>query len=153
MSQDPIPTIVQGFNWTSAGAWASFIALLGIIARQVNPWRTQSVNAEQRLRDDLLKRVVKLEGDLEAERTRHAATRERDRIRTEAERSLNRHQLNNITGCFDAFLMLVKANPDKAAQAVAMVEEMRAKQIVAEAAEKAAIHAADLAYAEEEAKL
>lgn len=138
MSQDPIPTIVQGFNWTSAGAWASFIALLGIIVRQVNPWRTQSINAEQRLRDDLLNRVEKLEKLLDRKEARH-----------QAERALDRHKFANVTQCFDAIVLMLEAAPEKVGEIIVKIKEMRRRQIEAEALEKAAIHAAEIADADE----
>lgn len=131
--QDAVPVVAQGFGWTAAGAWASFIALLGIIIRQVGPWRKQSIDAEQRLRDDLLKRVEKLEKTLDRERARH-----------NAERALDRHRLNNVGQCFDAMLLMLKAAPEKAAEIVRHIEGMRARQIESEALEKAAIHAAEL---------
>ena len=55
------PVIAQGFGWTAAGAWASFFVLLGILVRQIVPWRKQRLDADQRLRTDLLSRVEKLE--------------------------------------------------------------------------------------------
>lgn len=131
MSQPPIPTIVQGFGWTAGGAWAAVALLLGIIARQVNPWRSQSISAEQRLRDDLLRRVEKLEKELDRKEVRH-----------QAERSLDRHKLNNVTQCLDALLLMLEAAPEKAAEIVGRIKDMRARQLEAEALEKAAIHAA-----------
>jgi hypothetical protein len=140
MSGDPIPTVVQGFNWTSAGAWASFLALLGIIVRQVGPWRSQSISAEQRLRDDLLRRVEKLERELDRKETRH-----------QAERSLDRHKLNNIGQCFDAMIIMLEAAPEKVNEIVCRIKEMRQRQLEAEAIEKATIHAAEVAFAEADA--
>jgi hypothetical protein len=135
---DPIPTVVQGFNWTSAGAWASFLALLGIIVRQVGPWRSQSISAEQRLRDDLLKRVEKLERELDRKEVRH-----------QAERALDRHKLNNVGQCFDALIIMLEAAPEKVSEIVCRIKEMRKRQLDAEALEKAAIHAAAIVDADE----
>jgi uncharacterized protein YigA (DUF484 family) len=56
----------------------------------------------------------------------------------DAQRAIDRHRINNLTACLDAFLMLVKQDPSKAAEAAAIIEEMRAKQMMAEAAEKGA---------------
>lgn len=56
----------------------------------------------------------------------------------------------DVTQCFDALLLLIKANPDKAGEVVVMIEEMRAKQLVAEAEEKAIIRAAEIAADEAE---
>jgi hypothetical protein len=119
-----------GFTWTAAGAWASFLALCGIIVRQIGPWRKQSIDAEKIFRDGLIKRVELLEVRLEAERARH-----------DAQMAIARHRLNNITGCFDALLLLIETNPERAAEAVAKVKEMRAAQMEAEASENAIFRA------------
>ena len=121
------------FNWTAAGAWGAFLALLGIIVRQVGPWRKQSIDAERNFRDGLLARVELLELKIEHERARHAA-----------EMGIARHRLNNITQCFDALLLLIETSPDKAAEAVRKVKDMRAAQLRAEAEERGAIRAADI---------
>lgn len=120
---------VGDFTWTAAGAWASFIALVGIIIRQVGPWRKQSIDAEQTFRSDLIRRVEKLERRLERQRVRH-----------EAERAVDRHRINNLQQCFDATMLMLKAAPEKAAETIVHIEQMRAEQIKAEAIEKAAIH-------------
>lgn len=120
-------------QWTAAGIWLAALSFLGLLIRQVVPWKKITTESEAHFRAELLERVEKLERTLERERTRH-----------EAERGLDRHRLNNVTQCFDALLLLIKANPDKAAEAVAMIEEMRAKQLIAEAQEKAIIRAAEL---------
>lgn len=125
--------------WTVAGIWVLALTTLGLLIRQIGPWRKQISEAEDHLRADLLKRVGKLERTLERQRARH-----------DAERSLDRHRLNNITQCFDALLLLIKSNPDKAAEAVALIEELRAKQIVAETEEKAIIRAAEIAAVQED---
>ena len=121
------------FTWTAAGAWGAFLALLGIIVRQVGPWRKQSIDAEKNFRDDLLKRVEKLESHLEFERARHNAIE-----------AANRHRLNNVNACLDALLLLIEQSPDKASEAAAKVRQMRADQMKAEAEEKAIIHAAQI---------
>jgi cbb3-type cytochrome oxidase subunit 3 len=69
-------------------------------------------------------------------------TRER-RIHT-AERALDRHRLNNITQCFDAMLLLIEMNPDRATEIVKKIKEMRATQMLAEAEEKAALRVAEI---------
>lgn len=124
---------------TAFGVWIAALSFLGILIRQVGPWRRQISEAEDHLRADLLKRVGKLERRLERQRARH-----------DAERSLDRHRLNNITQCFDALLLLIKSNPDRAVEAVALIEELRAKQISAESEEKAIIRAAEIAAVEED---
>lgn len=117
------------FTWGAAGAWGSFLALLAVIARQVGPWRRISVDAEKEFRGDLIARVQRLE-----------KTMERQRLRHEAERAVDRHRLNNLQQCFDATMLMLKASPDKATEIISQIEKMRADQLRAEALEKAAIH-------------
>ena len=143
------------FTWTSAGAWASFAALLGIIIRQIGPWRTQSIAAEQSFREGLVKRIEKLEETLERERTERTTERERietDRkiaqARHDAERALDRHRINNLQACFDAMTMMLKASPEKTSEIISYIEDLRAEQLRAEAIEKAAIHSATIINAE-----
>jgi hypothetical protein len=134
----PIAVETHGFSWTAGGAWTAVLLLAGIIIRQVGPWRKQSMDAEQRLRDDLLRRVEKLEKELDRKEIRH-----------QAERSLDRHKLNNIGQCFDALILMLESAPERASEIVRRVKEMRARQLEAEALEKASIHAAALADSEE----
>ena len=39
-----------------------------------------------------------------------------------------RHRVNNADACLDALLMLLKTSPDKVAEAVIHIEQMRARQ-------------------------
>jgi hypothetical protein len=110
------------------------ISLLGLLIRQIGPWRRQADEVAAALRADLLHRVEKLERTLDRERLRH-----------NAERALDRHRLNNVTQCFDALLLLIEMNPEKATEVVGKIKEMRARQILAEAEEKAIIRAAEIA--------
>lgn len=134
---DPIP-VTQGFGWTAAGAWGTFLVLVGFIVRQVLPWRKQSIDAAQKFRDELLHRIERLEDELEKSRKREISARRRH----EAERALDRHRLNNVTQCFDAMILLLESSPERASEIVIRIKEMRAEQIKAEALEKAAIYTA-----------
>lgn len=129
-----VPGLPSSEGLAATGAFAAFFVTLGILIRQLVPWRKARLDADAALRTDLLHRVESLERKLERERIRH-----------NAERALDRHRLNNITQCFDAMLLLIKANPERAGEVVVMIEEMRAKQIIAEAEEKAIIRAAEIA--------
>lgn len=131
-----IPFPAGDFTWTAAGAWASFLALVGIIVRQVGPWRKISVDAETVFRDNLIARVEKLERDLQ----RKDQEGEQLRRLHNAERAVDRHRINNLQQCFDAMLMMIDAAPEKAAEIVTKIREMRAEQLKAEALEKAAVH-------------
>lgn len=124
------------FTWTAAGIWAGVITLLGIIVRQVVPWRGQAIDAEQQFRDGLLARVEKLERDLERKEQQMIAAR---RLHN-AERAVDRHRINNLQACFDAFLMMIDTTPEKAAEVAAKIREMRAAQMEAEAIEKSNLH-------------
>ncbi len=130
---NPIPVVTQGFGWTAAGAWASFFLLLGVIVRQLGPWRKIKIGADEKLRDELSERVTLLEQRLERREAEHAS-----------EIAIMRHRLNNMTGCFDALLMLIETAPDKAMEAVEKIKEMRARQILAEAQEKAIVAGAKI---------
>lgn len=120
-------------QWTAAGIWVAALSFLGLLIRQVVPWKKLAGDFEADFRADLLARVQKLEQTLERERARH-----------DAERALDRHRLNNVTQCFDALLLLIELAPDKAAESVAKIKEMRAEQVKAEAQEKAVIRAAEI---------
>jgi hypothetical protein len=130
------------FSWAVAGSViTAMLALLGIIVRQVIPWRRADAEAEAAFRGELLAR----ENALTARVTKLEHTLNRERLRHNAERGLDRHRLNNITQCFDAILMMLEMNPDRSQEIVKKIKEMRATQMVAEAEEKAAIRAAEIA--------
>jgi hypothetical protein len=137
----PFETVTIGTVFSGGG----LMVLLGVLVKQWVPWRTQKDNAEQkaqalrdaaeqRLRDDLVKRVDVLEKTLDRERTMRAA-----------EASLERHKINNLTQCLDAVLMVLEAAPEKTTEVVAKVRAMRDAQLRAEAEEAGAIHAAYIA--------
>lgn len=151
--------------WSVAGWGVGLIALVSMLLRQVGPWRKQISDAENTIRAELHEQINQLKDDMQRSRLEHATEMrafnlERDemgdqlarmekmlsrqQIRHNAERALDRHRLNNITACFDSLLMLLKANPDKSTEAVKMIEDMRAKQLLAEAEEKAIITAAEI---------
>jgi hypothetical protein len=151
--------------WAITGWIIAGFGLLGVLLRQVGPWRKQLSDAEDNIRIELHSQIDGLKKEIDKERLEHATEMrafnlERDdlvdrvgrmerlytrqQLRHNAERALDRHRLNNINACFDALLLLLKANPDKSREAVVMIEEMRAKQLVAEAEEKAIIRAAEI---------
>lgn len=143
---EPTPTVAGlPFGW---GAIASFAGLIinVIIARPLIAWlrdrprmRELSQSADERLRDDLLKRVETLEKKLEEERVSH-----------EAIVGLMRHRLNNADQCLEALLMLLEAAddlPEKVKRAVTVAKDMRSRQREAEQRERDAVTAAHLAKA------
>lgn len=86
--------------------------------------REVNLTAEEKLRDDLIARVQKLESAAETA----AAKLEAERARHEAEMSIMRHRVNNADACLDALLMLLKTSPEKVDEAVGHIETMRARQ-------------------------
>lgn len=118
-------------GWTVS--WAAFFVMLGVLIRQLVPWRKAKLDADQKLREDLLARVTILEHKLERQQTRH-----------DAERSLDRTSLSNVTQCFDAMLLLIELAPEKAAETAVRIRDMRAAQMQAEAELKAVITRAEL---------
>lgn len=134
MTPDPhtaAEVTVTGWTWTT-----KLVALLNVMVgggigaawiRSRPKMRELEKSAEERLRDDLINRVEKLERKLDEERTQH-----------EAVVTLLRHRLNNSDQCIDALLMLLEAAPDRVPEAVSKIKEMRARQRTDEAIEKGA---------------
>lgn len=134
MSEDAavsIPGILTG-----AGG-LSFAALLAMIVRQLPP--LYKINTDRRTAIDkseadenaaLRARVEKLETKAE-EREQHHAN----------ELQVMRHRLNNVMMCLDALMLLLETAPDKAAEHVQRIKEMRESQRANEANESAIIAA------------
>jgi hypothetical protein len=157
----------ENSTWAITGWIIAGLGFLGIIIRSIGPWRKQINDVEERLRTELHAEIKDLRERAKDERDAHALemrafNRERDemadrlalmekklirqQLRHNAERALARHQLSNITQCFDAVVLLIETNPEKSPEIIAKIKEMRAVQIVAEAEEKAAIRAAEIAF-------
>lgn len=120
----------------SVGGWGAFFLTLGVLFRQAVPWRKVSIASQSQYYGALEKRLGVLERRLERQQARH-----------NAERSIDRHRLNNVTACFDAMVLMLKTSPERATEIVREIEEMRKRQREEEALEKARIHAAMLATA------
>jgi hypothetical protein len=137
---EAIPVVVNNLTPTF---WSVCVLIIVVLAGAIKQWPSldrQKREGDASLRSDLLERVDGLEERLEAERR----SREAERARHDAERALDRHRLNNVTQCLDALLLLLEAAPERASEAVTKIKEMRAKQMEAEALEKATIRAADI---------
>lgn len=104
--------------------WAAVFVLLGIVVRQIVPWKKQESLSEAHFRTDLIRRVTWLE---------------RREVRHDAEKRLLIHKLRNMTANFDAMLMMLEMNPDRVPEIVALIKKQRAAQMVAEAQEAAII--------------
>lgn len=122
---------LSGITW--AGVWVAIIGVIGLVVRQVVPWRKQESDAEARLRDSLIERVQRLEDRLDRQQVRH-----------DAEKRLLIHKLRNMTANFDSMLMMLEMNPDRGPEIVSKIKQQRAAQMVAEAKESAVIYAAEL---------
>jgi hypothetical protein len=133
MPSETVPVAIQGFPWTTVLVGILNLLLGGALVtwlRTRAPLREIEQRAEEKLRTDLILRVEKLEKKIDDERDRY-----------ESLIAIMRHRLNNSDQCIDALLMLLETSPDKVAEAVIMIKDMRAKQRVAEATEKAAFYA------------
>ena len=117
---------------TASGWMLCVIGLFGI-------WRLY-VLAQPRMRE--LKQAR--EADLLRERASEMAAMRERLEKLEAERAVDRHRLNNVTACLDALLMLLETAPEKAAEHVKRIKELRAAQMQAEAEEKGQIMAASI---------
>lgn len=116
---------------TTIGVWTAAIGFLGLLVRQIVPWKKVTSDADANLRDALIARVERLEQKLERQEARHVA-----------ETALGNHKLRNIQAAFDAMLLMLEMNPDRGPEIVAKIKEMRAAQMLAEAKEAAVIRAA-----------
>lgn len=158
-------------NWTLIGIWTAALSFFGLLLRQIGPWRKQINDSEERIRKELHEQIDALRLQIKEERDTHALemrafNRERDEMgdrisilerrlvrqqqRHSAERALSRHQITNITQCFDAVILLIETNPERSPEIIIKVKAMRATQIIAEAEEKAAIRCAEIAIDEGE---
>ena len=142
MPPTPIP-VTTGFTWTTFGVWVLNVLVGGVIVGLIRAWpnlkklandREANLLSERAAEmETMRKRVEALEAKLEDERVKH-----------EAERALDRHRLNNLDQCLDHLFLIFETSPEKAAAAIDAVKKMRARQMEAEALEKATIHAAQI---------
>ena len=148
---------VPGFSWTAALFGLLNLLIGGALVawiRQRPQMRQLETGSEEKLRADLLARVETLERRLDEERAARQKDEEQarqaaDELRRQHERitAIMRHRLNNSDQCIDALLLLLETAPDRVAEAVARIKELRSTQRVAEAVEKAEYHADNIAAA------
>lgn len=153
MMPDPaaVPVTVQGVTWTTFFTGGSFLALLGLLIRQVGPWRKQTTEASDKLIAQLteqlanaVKRIDKVEKQLATERKMNFIQTARLEARHAAQRALDRHKFNNADGNLDALLRILEVSPEKAPEAARQAREARAQQRSDEALEAAQIHRAEM---------
>lgn len=131
-----IAVAATSFSWGAAFLAMINLLLGGVLVAIIKNRPTLRKIANEREKSLLEERAA----DMETMRVRLE--------KLEAERSVDRHRLNNVTACLDALLLLLETAPDKAAQHVARIKAMREAQMRAEAAEKGAIHAQSIERAE-----
>lgn len=136
------PPSVAGMTW----GWGAIFGLLnlllggGAFATWLKNRPAMQLNrqtAEEKLRDDLIERVGKLEQDAKVERAQH-----------EAVVSLMRHRLNNSEQCLDLLMALLEQAdelPERVRKAITLTKELRQKHKDAEALERSTMQAAVLA--------
>lgn len=118
------------WGWALAGT---------VILAVIKGWPAISdaaTRAKTALGDRRLSRIEKLEAKIEVQRAAH-----------EAEVGILRHQLNNVSACLDALLLLIETAPDKASAHASRIRQMRAEQAQTEAVEKVAVRSAKIAAA------
>lgn len=162
--------------WAVTGWIVGVLSFLGLLIRQIGPWRKQISEAEERIR-------AALESALEKERESHAQDLERERLEKvaearafalerdelrdrvglletiqkhrekvrDAERAFERHRFKNLDTAFISLLMLLKRGVP-VEDAVKDIEEMRSKQARAESEELAILRAAEIEFAVHEAE-
>lgn len=144
MHELPSVPVTTGFTWTSAFTGGSFLALVGLLIRQVGPWRKQATDEQQHFMSALTVRLDKVEKQLATERKLHFIEVRRLEARTAAQRSLDRHKFNNSEACLDALLRILELSPEKAPEAARRAREQRSEQRLAENMESVAIHKAEM---------
>jgi hypothetical protein len=139
----PIAVAQSGFPWTAVLMGLLNLLIGGVLVAFVKAWpNLRKINNErdanlltERAADmeRMRARVGLLEGKIDEQEARH-----------EADRSVDRHRINNLQACLNAVLMLIEATPDRAAEISVKIREMRASQMATEAAERSAIHQAKI---------
>lgn len=109
----------------------------GVVSRLIAKWmdfrlakRGQTDNVALSLVDQLSARLNTVEADLR-----------RERVVCDAKLSHERRRNNNLALSFDGMLMVLEVAPEKSAEAIRKVKELRALHLQSEATELAAINA------------
>ena len=133
------------YGWlTAGGAWATFLAMIWFIMRQVGPWRKQTSDASDKLIGRLERRLDKVEKQLAVERRMNYIQTARLEARHAAQRALDRHKFVNADSNLDALLRILEVSPEKAPEAARQAREARAVQRGNEQLEAAEIHKAEM---------
>lgn len=134
-----MPAITPGAA-AAGGIWVAVLTLVGLIVRQVSPWRKQSIDAQQAFQQGLMarieaqdERIKTLESQLNAERANR-----------EAEVSIMRHENAQLQQIITMFVALIEADPSNARAHAKRVREEMEKSATRIAAEKATIRGAKI---------
>ena len=116
--------------------------VLGAWIKNRPKMREVTLTAEEKLRDDLIARVTKLEADVQI----RERERDNERARHEAELRMMRHRLNNSDQGIEALLLILDDDdlPDRLKIKVQRIRDLRARQKDAEERERDTITAAAL---------
>lgn len=128
--------LLSTMNLLIGGVLVAIVRSRPALKKLANEREANLLNERAEEMEAMRQRIAKLEEKLEYKEAVH-----------QAERAVDRHRINNLDQCLTAFLMMVKKNPDDAATAASMIEDMRAEQIKREKQESSAIHAAAIAAA------
>ncbi len=140
-AESAVPVAVHGFTWTAGLMAIANLLIGGLLVTIVKTRPALKKIANEREANLLTERAEQMEA-MQRRLEAMEAKQEAERARHQAERALDRHRLNNFDQCFNALFMMFDTSPERAAEAIAAVKVMRARQMEAEALEKAAIHAA-----------
>jgi peptidoglycan hydrolase CwlO-like protein len=106
------------------GAYGIFVLVALALAALIKAWpslRKMNIEADGSLRSDLMARI----GTLEKQISTLEAKMGEDQERHAAEMQIMRHRLNNETAALDALLLLLEAAPEKVAENITRIKEMR----------------------------
>jgi uncharacterized protein YjgD (DUF1641 family) len=133
-----IPIIATGFGWTPVlltianlligGVFVAIIRTRPALKKIANEREANLLSERAEEMDTMRGRITKLEAKAELKDVLH-----------EAERSYDRHRINNLAASLNAFFLMVKSHPEDAAKAAAAIEDMRARQIEQENKENIAL--------------
>ncbi|MEJ7933476.1 hypothetical protein WG907_04290 [Sphingobium sp. AN558] len=132
-----------------AGLSATWFAVLGLIGTLIGgaglggmlkTW-LDHVRGRRKDTDEV---ALTLVNQLQTRVTSLEDSSDRERKLCDAQLAVQRHRINNLSGNFDALLLLIEMAPDKASEMVAKIKERRSAQEQAEAVEKATLAAIGL---------
>lgn len=128
---EDVASIMKAMTPGAYGIWGLFALVSLALIKSWPAIADAALKAKTAMGDRRLSRIEKLEAKIDEQRVSY-----------EAEISILRHDLNNVTTAFEALLMLIESKPEAAAEHVARIRAMREKQAINQNAEKATIRAA-----------